>query len=61
VLDGGRYGYLTPVGDDVAMADGLAKALDRPISKAVLAEAVAPFEQGRVLRHHFELLGLGAD
>ncbi|WP_230772515.1 glycosyltransferase [Sphingomonas sp. Leaf4] len=58
LLQGGRYGYLVPVADPPALADGILAAIDRPIAPAVLAEAVAPFAQDRVIARHFALLGL---
>lgn len=58
LLQGGRYGYLAKVGDPASIAAALREALARPIAPEVLAEAVAPFEQDRVIRRHFELLGL---
>ena len=58
VLQDGKYGYLVPVGDPVGIAGGIEQALDRPIPKWLLADAVLPFEEGAVLRRHFELLGL---
>lgn len=61
VLHDGKYGYLVPMRDPVAMAAGIEKALDKPISKSLLAEAVRPFEETAVLRRHFELLGLPFD
>jgi glycosyltransferase involved in cell wall biosynthesis len=61
VLRGGKYGYLVPVCDPVAMAAGIEQAIDRPIPKALLAKAVRPFEESAVLRRHFELLGLSSN
>lgn len=58
VLKNGKYGYLVPVRNPVAMAAGIEQALDRPISKLKLADAIRPFEEGAVLRKHFEILGL---
>ncbi|HEY6964473.1 MAG TPA: glycosyltransferase [Erythrobacter sp.] len=58
LLQGGRYGYLAKVGDPASIAAALREALAHPIAPDVLAEAVAPFEQDRVIRRHFELLGL---
>ena len=58
VLQDGKFGYLVPMRDPVAMAAGIEKALDRPIPKQRLAEAVRPFEEGSVLKRHFEVLGL---
>jgi glycosyltransferase involved in cell wall biosynthesis len=59
VLQGGRYGYLVPVHDPIGLAAGIERALDAPIAREELAEAVRPFEEKTVIRHHFELLGLG--
>ncbi len=58
VLQNGKYGYLVPVRDPVAMAAGIEQALDSPIPKNLLADAVRPFEEGAVLERHFEVLGL---
>lgn len=58
VLQNGKYGYLVKMRDPAALAAGIEKAIDRPISKAMLDEAVRPFEEGAVLRRHFEALGL---
>lgn len=60
VLHDGKYGYLVPVRDPVAMALGIEKALDHPIPKELLANAVRPFEEGAVLARHFNVLGLPA-
>ncbi len=59
VLQDGRYGYLVPVQNPDALAVAIEKALDRPISKAQLNEAIAPFEETRVIDRHFEILGIG--
>jgi glycosyltransferase involved in cell wall biosynthesis len=58
VLKSGKYGYLVPMRDPVAMAFGIEKALDCPIAKELLSEAVKPFEESAVLARHFEVLGL---
>jgi glycosyltransferase involved in cell wall biosynthesis len=58
VLQDGKYGYLVPMRDPVALAAGIEQALDRPIAKELLAEAVRPFEAEAVLEKHFEVLGL---
>ena len=58
LLQGGKYGYLVPVGDPQALAAGIEQALTSPISPATLAEAVAPFEESIVINRHFELLGI---
>lgn len=58
VLQNGRYGYLVPLRDPVAMAGAIEKALDNRIPKDLLAEAVLPFAEANVIRRHFEVLGL---
>jgi glycosyltransferase involved in cell wall biosynthesis len=58
VLQDEKYGYLVPMRDPVAMAAGIEKALDKPISKERLAEAVRPFEEGEIIEKHFKVLGL---
>lgn len=58
VLRDGKCGYLVPMRDPAAMAAGIELALDRPISKSLLDEAIQPFEEGAVLKRHFEVLDL---
>jgi len=58
VLDDGRYGYLVKPRDPGSIADGILKALDHPVPREQLAEAVRPFEEKAVISRHFELLGL---
>jgi glycosyltransferase involved in cell wall biosynthesis len=55
---GGRYGYLVPIEDPDALAQGMFEAIHSPIPYHLLQEAVEPFEEGRVLDRHFQLLGL---
>ena len=58
VLQDGKYGYLVPVRDPIAMAAGIAKALDNPIPKKLLRDAVKPFSEYAVINRHFEILGV---
>ena len=58
VLQNGRYGYLVPMRDPVAMSAAIERALDAPIPKSLLDEAVEPFEESRVINRHFAVLGL---
>lgn len=58
LLQEGRFGYLVPVRDPFAMASAIDHALDHPIPKDLLNEAVAPFEESQVIDRHFKLLGL---
>jgi hypothetical protein len=43
------------------MASAIEQALDNPIPKSLLAEAVRPFEEEAVIERHFEVLGLKRD
>jgi glycosyltransferase involved in cell wall biosynthesis len=58
LLQDGKYGYLVPMRNPVAMASAIEQALEKPISKELLAEAVRPFEESVVINRHFEVLGL---
>lgn len=58
VLQGGKYGYLVPVKDPVAMAAAIEKALASPIPKHLLDEAIKPFSEQAVIQRHFEVLGI---
>lgn len=58
VLVDGKYGYLVPMRDPASMALAILQALEHPISKDLLDEAVAPFEESRIIDQHFEVLGL---
>lgn len=61
VLQNGKYGYLVPVHDPVAMAAGIENALDKPISSTLLNEAILAFKEDAVLERHFETLGLNGN
>lgn len=58
ILDGGRYGYLVPVGDAAALAAAIDRALDQPINPDLLAEGVRRFTTNAIVERHFELLGI---
>jgi glycosyltransferase involved in cell wall biosynthesis len=58
VLHGGRYGYLVPVKAPEALADAIESAIDAPIPRERLLEAVGPFREAAVIARHFEILGL---
>ena len=61
VLDSGKYGYLVPVKEPVNMAIAIQAAIDSPISKDLLDEAIQPFSEHEVLKNHFEVLGINSD
>lgn len=61
VIEGGGVGELVPMGDTVAMADGIERALSRPASREALERAVAPFREQVVIARHFALLGVAVE
>ncbi|RYY06400.1 MAG: glycosyltransferase, partial [Alphaproteobacteria bacterium] len=58
LLDDGRFGYLVPMEDPAALANGIVRALASPIDPATLDDALSPFAAERVIADHFEMLGL---
>ena len=58
LLQDGKYGYLVPVSDPIAMAAGIEKAIGHPISDSLLRDAVKPFAEHEVIARHFDVLGL---
>lgn len=58
VLADGKYGYLVPVDDPVKLADAIVIALNSPVAKQVLDEAIIPFKENEVINNHFRVLGI---
>ncbi|MAM09671.1 MAG: hypothetical protein CML23_04245 [Rhizobiaceae bacterium] len=58
ILENGRYGYLVPVKDPIALAAGIENALSNPIDPKILEEAIRPFQEDAVLAEHFRLLDI---
>jgi glycosyltransferase involved in cell wall biosynthesis len=56
ILAGGRFGALVPVGDDVALADAMARTLERPLPATVLHGAVAEYNQASSARRYLEAI-----
>jgi glycosyltransferase involved in cell wall biosynthesis len=61
VLRAGKYGYLVPVRNPAALAEGIVQALDTPIPRNLLLDAIHPFEESNVIERHFQVLGLAAN
>jgi glycosyltransferase involved in cell wall biosynthesis len=57
VLAQGKYGYLVPVRDPEAMAAGILRALEHPVSQELLDEAIRPFREDAVVMAHRSALG----
>jgi glycosyltransferase involved in cell wall biosynthesis len=58
VLLDGKYGYLVQMRNPEALANGIMQALNLPIAKELLEEAVRPFAEKTVIDRHIEVLGL---
>ena len=58
VLQDGRFGYLVKSKDSKDLAEGIIKALNKPIKKEVLNLAIQPFKDTTVINRHFNLLNI---
>lgn len=58
VIGNDKFGYLVPVGDPEAMARAIESAIDQPVSRERLCQAIESFSADAVVARHFELLGL---
>jgi glycosyltransferase involved in cell wall biosynthesis len=56
ILDCGRYGHLTPIGDAPAMADAITDLLDRPIDPGILRHRAEDFSQEKAVSRYKELI-----
>ncbi|NEX22428.1 glycosyltransferase [Thiorhodococcus mannitoliphagus] len=58
ILEGGRYGPLVPVGDDVALAAAMAATLEDPLPAAQLKQAARRYEIEASTDVYLDALGL---
>jgi glycosyltransferase involved in cell wall biosynthesis len=56
ILDNGKYGHLTPVGDPKALADAIIDTLDNPINHSALKQRAEEFKTDRIANKYLELL-----
>jgi glycosyltransferase involved in cell wall biosynthesis len=56
ILDGGRYGPLVKVGDEVALSQAIESVLDNPIDKRVLAARADEFSIDRAVEGYLSVL-----
>lgn len=59
ILEDGRLGPLVPVGDVTALAEALARTLDRPPESEVLQARAADFGLAPVTQLYLDVLGIG--
>jgi glycosyltransferase involved in cell wall biosynthesis len=60
VLENGRYGYLTPVGDPIAMAERILQAIDGPFNPIQLRKRADDFSVERSVTGYLDLLNPSA-
>ena len=58
VLQDGKYGYLVPMNDPAALAEGIINSFTAPMEAGFLADAVVAFKADRVIKRHAEILGV---
>ena len=58
ILDRGRFGALTPVGDVAALAAAMARTLDNPLPKDLLIARSKEFSAEKAVDRYLEVLGL---
>ena len=58
ILENGRYGRLTPVGDADALARAMRGALTAPVDREGLKRRAADFSPERAARAYLDALGL---
>jgi glycosyltransferase involved in cell wall biosynthesis len=56
ILEGGRYGRLVPVGDELALAQAMELALEAPIAAEALRRRGAEFSLARSAQSYFDLV-----
>ncbi len=57
VLDGGRYGLLTPVGNPIALSDAILESIERPLDRALLLKRAGDFSVERAVDGYLSLVG----
>jgi glycosyltransferase involved in cell wall biosynthesis len=60
ILDNGRFGRLTQVGDEAGLAGEILRTLDDPPSSTVLRSAAMPYSVVQATSRYLDLLGVKA-
>jgi glycosyltransferase involved in cell wall biosynthesis len=58
ILDHGKYGRLTPIGDAQALAEAIDEALDHPLPAELLRQRANDFSVDVAVRSYFSVLGM---
>ncbi|BAZ12818.1 glycosyl transferase, group 1 family protein [Calothrix sp. NIES-4071] len=59
ILEGGKYGYLPPVGDVVALSKAMLQVLNAPVNRELLRQRAIYFSSKRAVSEYLYLLGNG--
>lgn len=59
ILEGGKYGYLTQVGDVVALSKAMLQVLDAPVNRDLLRQRAIYFSSKRAVSEYLDLFGNG--
>ncbi len=58
ILEGGRYGSLVPVGDPAALAEAMARTLERPLPAAFLRHGAERYRDSESARRYLDVMGI---
>jgi glycosyltransferase involved in cell wall biosynthesis len=61
ILQGGKYGRLVPVGDDLAMSQAILETLNKPLPRDLLQEAARPYSVSAATTAYLDAFGLPAN
>jgi glycosyltransferase involved in cell wall biosynthesis len=61
ILQGGKYGRLVPVGDDLAMSQAILETLNKPLPRDLLQEAARPYSVSAATTAYLGAFGLPAN
>lgn len=56
ILDNGKYGKLSPVGDIRALANSIIEQIESPLDSTFLKEAVEPFNVDKIVQEYLDLI-----
>jgi glycosyltransferase involved in cell wall biosynthesis len=58
ILDHGRFGRLTPIGDEASLAQAVMGTLNDPLPSSVLMSAAMPFSVAQATSRYLQTLGV---
>lgn len=61
ILENGKFGQLVPIKDPVALSNAILEALMKPKAKAILKEAIKPFQVSLICDEYISLMNVLSD